>query len=49
MNLSIPDQADSFEDFLADWHARTPARHKKFVRKVADLFEIKLPAKPAGK
>ena len=49
MNLSLPDKGDTFEAFLADWLARTPDKHKKFVKKVADLFEITIPAKAAGK
>ena len=47
LNLSIPDKDDTFEDFLGDWHTRAPVRGKAFVKKVVDLFEIKLPAKPA--
>jgi len=48
LNLGTPDAEDSFETFLGDWLARTSAKHKPFVRKVAALFEITLPAAPGS-
>ena len=38
-------EEDSFEAFLADRLARTPEKHKPFVRKVADLFEVEIPTR----
>jgi hypothetical protein len=32
----------TWKEYLADWHARVPAKHKGFVKDVAGMFELKV-------
>jgi len=43
LNLLKPDKADTFEAFLSDWLARTPAEHKPAVKRIIALFDLKSP------
>ncbi len=43
LNLIKPDKADTFEAFLSDWLARTPAEHKPAVKRIIALFDLKSP------
>jgi len=43
LNAGARSEQRSFEEYLADWRRHCPARHRPFVRQVADLFGIRLP------
>jgi len=43
LNVEAVKGDDSFNAFLADWLARTPATHKKTVQRIIDMFELDAP------
>ncbi len=49
LNMDELDDADSFKDYLASWHRHCPAKHKKFVRRIGDLFGIEISPSPKQK
>jgi hypothetical protein len=44
LNAGARPEPRSFEAYLADWHRHCPARHRAFVRQVAEAFGIRLAA-----
>ncbi len=44
LNAGARPEPRSFEEYLADWRRHCPARHRPFVRQVAEAFGIRLPA-----
>jgi hypothetical protein len=44
LNDATPTSPQSFEAYLADWHAHVPAEHRAFVRAIAGEFGIRLKA-----
>jgi len=38
--------SDSFQDHLSNWYRRTPAKHRKFVARIIEMFELKVPKLP---
>ncbi|MEA3368409.1 MAG: hypothetical protein U9R68_09885, partial [Planctomycetota bacterium] len=44
LNAAAKPEPRSFGQYLAAWHANCPAAHRPFVRRVADLFGIRLGA-----
>ncbi len=49
LNMDELDDADSFKDYLESWHRHCPAKHKKFVRRIGDLFGIEVSPPPKQK
>ena len=35
--------SESFQDHLANWYRQTPARHRKIVSDIIEMFELKVP------
>lgn len=42
LNLSQPSRAQSFEQYLNDWHARVPRKHESLIYKIGDLFGLSI-------
>jgi len=49
LNLDKPDETESFKGYLESWHGHCPEKHKKFVRQIANLFEIEISPAPKQK
>lgn len=49
LNMETLDDADSFKDYLESWHRHCPAKHKKLVRRIGDLFGIEVSPPPKQK
>jgi len=48
LNAEALDGPRSFREYLQDWHRNVPKKHKAFVRRIAGLFDIKLPEESSG-
>lgn len=40
LNLSRPNGAATFDDYLTDWESNAPGRHKDFIWDIADMFGL---------
>ena len=49
LNMEKLDDSDSFKSYLESWHRRCPAKHKKFVRRIGDLFGVEISPPPKQK
>ena len=49
LNMGKPDDSESFKSYLESWHRRCPAKHKKFVRRIGDLFGVEISPPPKQK
>ncbi len=49
LNMDNLGDADSFKNYLESWHRHCPAKHKKFVRQISDLFGIEISPAPKQK
>jgi len=39
-------QSDSFQDYMSNWYRQTPEKHRKFVARIIQMFELKVPKLP---
>ncbi len=44
LNVGQPSGPQSFADYLGDWHANSPPRHRPFIREIARKFGVSLDA-----
>jgi hypothetical protein len=49
LNAAPVKEPRTFAKYLADWHARSPAKHQPFIREVAAKFGVEIPAVSPGK
>lgn len=42
INQTKPDDSQTFEEYLGDWHNAAPPRHKAFVKRIAAFFGRKI-------
>lgn len=40
LNATPPQEGDSFQTYLQNWHDAVPAKHRPFVRLVSDLYAV---------
>jgi len=42
LNLSSSKSSQTFEEYLREWHLRSPSKHRRFIHEIADLFGAKV-------